>query len=318
MAQPEKLEQKPHPPQTAEEAFRQAALDIARAWAGPAADTTGTMTSLANINKALPAIQVVDIAGKVKDLGDMRFPVREQASKELEKIGAAALPQLVQAQKDPDLEVARRANTLVERLIWGQFPEVESRTRAPRWRGLDARTNAEISSNLAKTIKDIDTISSNPARVQQRLLELQAVKQYVTLDESGNVGVERQMRELKNIRQLSGETRVQLASFLAGTGQSAESKQLLNEAMAKNPKVTASYDFMKTACVIGADRDPMFHKSFLMAGGNNAVLNQVRQEKPLAATMYNGARDSVRNGMNAVQMKANELANQVNKLFPKK
>jgi hypothetical protein len=50
----------------------------------------------------------------IAKLGDDDFDVREQATKDLARMGAPALPLLERAAKSPDLEVSRRAECLVE------------------------------------------------------------------------------------------------------------------------------------------------------------------------------------------------------------
>jgi HEAT repeat protein len=55
----------------------------------------------------------------VRQLGDEAFAVRERASKELVKHGAAAVPPLRRAQRAPDVEVARRATMCLEEIVAG-------------------------------------------------------------------------------------------------------------------------------------------------------------------------------------------------------
>ncbi len=65
-----------------------------------------------------------DVAALVKKLGAQRFAVREKASEELLKIGPPALPLLEKARRDPDLEVARRAENLVTIISTSLTPEL--------------------------------------------------------------------------------------------------------------------------------------------------------------------------------------------------
>jgi predicted Zn-dependent protease len=59
----------------------------------------------------------------VRQLGDKRFPIREQASKKLWQIGSAAEPALRRALKDPDVEIAQRSKALLDKFAWGIFPD---------------------------------------------------------------------------------------------------------------------------------------------------------------------------------------------------
>jgi HEAT repeat protein len=52
----------------------------------------------------------------IKQLGDESFDKREDASDRLSSVGAAALPGLRIALKDPDLEIAKRARTCIEKI----------------------------------------------------------------------------------------------------------------------------------------------------------------------------------------------------------
>src|SRR5262249_39723999 len=64
------------------------------------------------------------IARLVEQLGDDSFDKREAAGKALDKIGAAALPQLRKAATSTDLEVRRRAEELVRTIAERSFVEV--------------------------------------------------------------------------------------------------------------------------------------------------------------------------------------------------
>jgi tetratricopeptide (TPR) repeat protein len=70
-----------------------------------------------------PQPATAEIEQLIRDLGDKRFPVREQASKKLWQIGAAAEPALRRALKDPDVEIAQRSKALLDKFAWGIFPD---------------------------------------------------------------------------------------------------------------------------------------------------------------------------------------------------
>jgi HEAT repeat protein len=57
--------------------------------------------------------RLLDIQGLVRQMGDDAFEVRQKASAELAAIGPVALPLLKQATKDPDVEIARRAEDCI-------------------------------------------------------------------------------------------------------------------------------------------------------------------------------------------------------------
>jgi len=63
--------------------------------------------------KVTPEINA-KVASLVKQLGSREFSARDAASKELAKIGKAALPALRAATKSKDLEVAERAQAAIE------------------------------------------------------------------------------------------------------------------------------------------------------------------------------------------------------------
>jgi hypothetical protein len=66
----------------------------------------------------------------VKQLGDEEFDRREAASQRLSRIGEPALTHLRRAERDPDLEVRKRAATLV-RLIRGRLDRTDYPSEAP-------------------------------------------------------------------------------------------------------------------------------------------------------------------------------------------
>jgi hypothetical protein len=59
----------------------------------------------------------------IKQLGDDDFEVREKATQELIQLGAAALPELRQATKDADAEVATRARRCLDSIVKVSGPE---------------------------------------------------------------------------------------------------------------------------------------------------------------------------------------------------
>src|SRR5262249_24522619 len=63
------------------------------------------------------------IAQWIKELGDGKFAVREEASKKLYNAGAAAEAALVQAAKSDDAEVRRRAEEILDKFRWGIYPD---------------------------------------------------------------------------------------------------------------------------------------------------------------------------------------------------
>ena len=63
------------------------------------------------------------IAALVEDLGHPVYSIRERASRELWKRGAAAREAVAVAAKSSDAEVARRAKDLLEKFDWGIFPD---------------------------------------------------------------------------------------------------------------------------------------------------------------------------------------------------
>jgi tetratricopeptide (TPR) repeat protein len=70
-----------------------------------------------------PAPATDEIDQLVRQLGDKRFPIREQASKKLWQLGSAAEPALRRALKDPDVEIAQRSKALLDKFAWGIFPD---------------------------------------------------------------------------------------------------------------------------------------------------------------------------------------------------
>lgn len=64
-----------------------------------------------------------DIARAIRDLGDARFAVREQASQTLWQAGRAAETALERALESRDAEVVRRAQQILERFRWGIYPD---------------------------------------------------------------------------------------------------------------------------------------------------------------------------------------------------
>jgi hypothetical protein len=66
--------------------------------------------------RTLSQDQVAQLTDNMRRLGDNAFPVRQQASADLVKAGAAAVPFLQRALTDPDLEVVRRAERCLQEI----------------------------------------------------------------------------------------------------------------------------------------------------------------------------------------------------------
>jgi Tfp pilus assembly protein PilF len=81
-----------------------------------------TLTSLAPLTVgAQPDAAAIEQA--VRQLGDQRFAVREQASKRLWEAGAAAEPALRRVLQGDDAEAVRRARELLDKFDWGIYPD---------------------------------------------------------------------------------------------------------------------------------------------------------------------------------------------------
>jgi hypothetical protein len=63
------------------------------------------------------------VKGLVKDLGDDSFEVRENAQQELTRLGAVALPELRQAVKSADAEIATRARRCLDSIVKVSGPD---------------------------------------------------------------------------------------------------------------------------------------------------------------------------------------------------
>lgn len=304
---------------TACETLRQAYLDLCR---GIGTAGTGLLTDslsgLANIGKSLQEAQNLEIGLKIKDLADNRFPVRERASAALEQFGAAALPALVKAQKDPDLEVSRRADRLVDRLISGRLPNFESQLSALTYSFLDPRTDKAICKDFKDTIQAIDAIAADPAKVKVRLDEIAAVRRHVPLNELQTAALLSQERELRAISRLSAESRQQFAAYLLSSGDPQEARTVLGEAMQKYPAIAAQRRFMKLACAAGADQDKEFAQAFVKHGGSPEELMKVKNEKTLTQQFIQGASDRIQLGVDKVKMGAGEMRQELNRIFKKK
>jgi hypothetical protein len=91
-----------------------AAAEQALKAAKVAVDGTGLLEFL---RKEMPtAVDADKIKEMIRRLGDDSFDVREKASADLVAAGPAAAPALRQAAKDPDTEVARRAQECLEKI----------------------------------------------------------------------------------------------------------------------------------------------------------------------------------------------------------
>lgn len=304
---------------TAGETLREAYLDLCR---GIGTLGTGLMTDslsgLVNIGKTLQEAQNLEIALKIKDLADNRFPVRERASAALEQFGVAALPALVKAQKDPDLEVSRRADRLVCRLISGVLPDLESRVSGLAYSFLDTRTDTEVRKDFHDVIDTVDGLLAEPSRVKSRLAELEAVRRHVQLNELQRSVVERQERELSSVSRISAGAREQYAAYLIGSDCPAEANKVLRIAMSKHPEVTGQRRFMKLVLAAGADQDKEFLQLFAKHGGIADDLLKIKSEKTVVQALMHGASNKLQFGVDKVKMGADELKQEFNRLFKKK
>jgi hypothetical protein len=303
----------------ASETLREAYLDLCR---GIGASATGllmdSLAGMASVSKASKEAQSLEIALKIKELGDDRFPVRERASAALEKLGAAALPALVKAQKDPDLEVSRRADRLVGRLISGDLPDLESRVGGLTFSLLDTRTDPEIRKDFQDVVGTIDRLLAEPSKVKERLAELAAVRQHVQLSDLQKLAVDRQERELISVGRMSAGAREHYAAYLIGSGCPAEANAVLRVAMSKHPEVTGQRRFMKLALAAGADQDKEFLQAFAKHGGNADELQKIKNEKTVVQELMQGASDKLQVGVDKLKMGADELKQEFNRLFKKK
>ena len=84
----------------------------------------------------------------IRQLGDKRFAVREQATKKLWQLGPGVESALQRAAKDGDVEVAMRAKALLDKFAWGIFadtpPAIVSELERFRDGDSDARRRAAL------------------------------------------------------------------------------------------------------------------------------------------------------------------------------
>jgi hypothetical protein len=99
-----------------------------------------------------PTPAPAEIEQLIRQLGDKRFANREQASKKLWQIGAAAEPALRRAVRDPDVEIAQRANALLDKFAWGIFPETPAPvvTELERYRDGNGEIRQQAAAALAE------------------------------------------------------------------------------------------------------------------------------------------------------------------------
>lgn len=88
----------------------------------------------------------------IRDLGDDRFRVREEASALLWKAGKAAEPALQSALRSQDMEVAKRARSILERFRWGIYPDTPEAIVAliNNYRSGDARLREQAIEGLLR------------------------------------------------------------------------------------------------------------------------------------------------------------------------
>jgi hypothetical protein len=93
-----------------------------------------------------------EIATAVRQLGDSRYVIREQATRRLWLAGAAAESALRDALKNRDPEVARRARELLDKIEWGIFADTPDEVVAlvDKYRAGDATAQSEAIHGLVK------------------------------------------------------------------------------------------------------------------------------------------------------------------------
>jgi tetratricopeptide (TPR) repeat protein len=108
-----------------------------------------SLTALADPPK-LPSAE--EIATAVRQLGDKRYAIREQATKRLWQAGVDAEAALQQALKSRDAEVARRARELLDKIEWGIFADTPDEVVAlvNKYRAGDANAQNEAVRGLVK------------------------------------------------------------------------------------------------------------------------------------------------------------------------
>lgn len=99
-----------------------------------------------------PAPAAKDLAALVRDLADDQYKVREQASKDLWKLGEAALPALEEASRSPDPERRLRARELARRVQLRILPDTDPAVVALVERYLKASSLSEKSSLIEKLV----------------------------------------------------------------------------------------------------------------------------------------------------------------------
>ncbi|HZT82014.1 MAG TPA: hypothetical protein VFA26_17440 [Gemmataceae bacterium] len=100
--------------------------------------------------RAFAAPTPEQIAGWVRDLGDDRFEVRANASRQLWAAGRAAEPALKEAARSTDTEVRLRARAILDKFKWGIYPDTpqDIRTLIGRYRAGDAAGKQEAVKGL--------------------------------------------------------------------------------------------------------------------------------------------------------------------------
>lgn len=115
-----------------------------------AAGAEGVETSKPAIPATQPAQLESDIPTLIRQLGDDNFRVRQNASRQLRKLGKSALPALREAEKSKDLEIKSRASELLKEI---EHPLVY--TAVPQATGNSSQSVRISETNGVKSI-DVD------------------------------------------------------------------------------------------------------------------------------------------------------------------
>ena len=114
-----------------------------------------------------PVEKKPDASQLAKDLGSPVFAERDRASRELWKLGIAARPAIEKAANSDDPEVAQRANDILEKFVWGIFPDtpagVLKQIKEFRSNDLERQTVA-VSALIGIEVRGVETLALVLAR----------------------------------------------------------------------------------------------------------------------------------------------------------
>lgn len=258
-------------------------------------------------------------------LANRQFQVRQEAYRQLQAFGPLAIEPLIAHVDNPDLEVARRSERLLEsqlsqsddnfiadrmatesmplrallrqEIISNRLTVFDERDLHRRFRGLIANRDDPFSE---ENVRRLEETFQRSVQEFDRMAELSGprvriLEQAVNNDwfAGGDEYIEqRAQQSLEQWRGIAagafrGLLRYEYAQTMDSMGNIPRRNALMIQALDIHPDLSQRQEFAQDVVHFGLDRDPLFLEVFRRSGGSHTLLQEIRNRLSNASTRAN-------------------------------